>query len=298
MLNASSCPRSRVGSDVEGLLEPTYLNLKLNIQVVFYRLIKDGYVTCFSNQFMKTVVILIDFDNIFPLPIGQYSFDSINSKISHAISLAQGRVPDVERVLIRLYGGWYEHTALTARASGVSVLLPSLNSSFPIISSETIIYGNIELATQLYDHQFIWYNSYREHNGLPKLRVNSEALGSECETHKSTCPVRILERFTATKIRKCINDGCNTKHGEVFFSRAQKYVDTMIACDIITLCMQDEIKGVFVFSDDEDHFPAMAVARDVLSTKAILGLFILNAQNKDNYESFLSPFDIEVTLIP
>lgn len=247
---------------------------------------------------MKTVVILIDFDNVFPLPISQYSFESIKSKIGHAVSLAKGKVPDVERVLIRLYGGWYEHTALTARASGVSVLLPSLNSTFPIISPESIIHGNVELATQLYGHQFVWYNSYREHIGLPKLRVNRDALSPECETSKTTCPVRILERFTLSKARKCTNEGCNTKHGEVFFSRAQKYVDTMIACDIITLCMQDEIKGVFVFSDDEDHFPAMAVARDVVTTKAQLGLFILNAQNKDNYENYLSPFDIEVTLIP
>lgn len=247
---------------------------------------------------MRTAIILIDFDNIFPAPINQYSLDAINAKIDFIISSVRSKVADVEKVLIRLYGGWYENMSLTARASGVSVLLPDLNSRFPIISQTSILYGEVVLATQLYGHQFVWYNSFREHVGLPKLRVNTGAMGPECESNKATCPVKILEKFTTKKVKICGNAGCNTKHGEVFFSRTQKYVDTMIACDIITLSMVDDTKGIFVVSDDEDHFPALAVARDVVASKAYVGLYIINAQSKEKYERFLSPFKIEVTLIP
>lgn len=245
---------------------------------------------------MKTVAILVDFDNIFPRPMNFYTNADIQHVIEIAINTARTAIEDVERFSIRLYGGWYENNSLTARASALSTLLPFLNSVFPIITPpRSIIYGNIELAIQLYGHDYIWYNSYKEHVGLPKLRINDGAIGDKCEANKTICPVKILKKFTDKKQRVCNTPGCNTVHGAVFFERTQKYVDTMIACDIISLANDEEVKGVYVMSDDEDHFPAFAVAHDLNTTQAKLGLLIKNDLNITNYAALLSAFGVEVT---
>ena len=86
-------------------------------------------------------------------------------------------------------------------------------------------------------------------------------------------------------------------HSSVFFSRTQKYVDTMMACDIITFGTDNDVLGVYVLSDDVDLFPAFAMIHDLKATKAKIGLFITNPQNVAAYESLLKPFDIDVSLI-
>lgn len=247
---------------------------------------------------MKTIGILVDFDNIFPRPINEYTTDIIKQVLSFSVNSLKGNMPDVNRFIIRLYGGWYEDNSFTPRASNISSMLPVLNAFFPILSPpKTIIQGNIELATQLYGHSFVWYNTYREHAGIPKLRIDHSALGIQCNSNANTCPVKILKKFTEKKQRVCDTAGCTTIHSSVFFQKTQKYVDTMIACDIINMSLDDEIIGVYVLSDDVDHFPAFAVAHDINTTKAKLGLFITNDQNINNYSSLLNSFEVDVTLI-
>lgn len=247
---------------------------------------------------MNTVAILIDFDNIFPRPMNLYTNADFQKAIDFAIRNARATITDVERFTIRLYGGWYENNSLTARASAVSALLPTLNMMFPILEQpRTKIQGNVELATQLYGHSFVWYNSYREHYGLPSLRVNQKALGDKCEANHATCPVKILKKFTDKKSRICNTAGCNTVHKDVFFERTQKYVDTMIACDIISLGGDEEVKGVYVMSDDVDHFPAFAVAHDLNLSKTKMGLLLTNDRHVTDFTSLLAPFEIEVTHI-
>lgn len=247
---------------------------------------------------MKTVGIIVDFDNLFPRSIGDYTEEDIRRVLVFAINSVRTKLPDVERIIIRLYGGWYTNNSLTARASSLSTMLPSLNVLFPIlVPPKFIIQGSIELATQLYGHSFIWYNTYREHAGLPKLRIDHSVLGTQCGVNANICPVSILKKFTEKKQKVCEIAGCATVHSSVFFQRTQKYVDTMIACDIISLGTDNDVVGVYVLSDDVDHFPAFAVVHDLNATKAKLGLFIVNDQNVASYTSLLSPFDIDVTLI-
>lgn len=247
---------------------------------------------------MKSVGILVDFDNIFPRPIGEYTVTDIRKILEFAVNTVRTKLPDAERFLIRLYGGWYTNNSLTARASTLSTMLPALNTFFPIlVPPKSIIQGNIEIATQLYGHSFVWYNTYREHAGLPKLRIDHSAIGTQCGANANTCPVKILKKFTEKKQKVCDTVGCTTVHSSVFFQRTQKYVDTMIACDIISLGTDNDVVGVYVLSDDVDHFPAFAVVHDLNATQAKLGLFIVNDQNVVPYTSFLSPFEIDVTLI-
>ena len=247
---------------------------------------------------MKTVAVLIDFDNVFQRQMNFYTNVDIQRPIEYTINAARTLIPDVEKFVIRMYGGWYVNNSLTARASALSALLPTLNRMFPIIEQpRTIIQGNIELATQLYGHDFVWYNSYREHYGLHSLRVNMNALGETCEANSHICPVKILKKFTDKKSRICHTEGCNTVHSNVFFQRDQKYVDTMIACDMITMSGDDDMAGIYVMSDDVDHFPAFAVAHDLNRTKAKMGLILKSDHQVANYTTLLSPFEIEVLYV-
>ena len=105
---------------------------------------------------MKVVGVLIDFDNIFPRPIIEYNEDVIKNVIDSVIQKIKNSIPSIDRFIIRLYGGWYENTSLTARASTLSSYLPSFNNLFPIlVPPKTIVQGTVELATQLYGHSFI-----------------------------------------------------------------------------------------------------------------------------------------------
>jgi len=247
---------------------------------------------------MKTVAVLIDFDNAFQRPMNLYTNADFQATIAFAVNTAKVAVPDVERFLFRLYGGWYEHTSLTARASAVSAMLPELNRMFPFIDQPSrLIHGSVELATQLYGHSFVWYNSYREHYGLHSLRVNTAAMSEKCEANSHTCPVKILKKFTEKKSRICHNNGCDTVHSNVFFERTQKYVDTLITCDIITLSSEDEVVGIYVMSEDVDLFPAFAVAHDLNATEAKLGIILRSDSQLANYTALLSPFEIAVTYI-
>lgn len=248
---------------------------------------------------MRNIGIIVDFDNIFPHSINQYSVEDIQRVLSFTIDSIRQKTPEIDRFIVRLYGGWFENNNLTPRASSISSMLPTLNSFFPIlIQPKTIIHGNIELATQLYGHEYVWYNTYKEHAGLPKLRIDHSVLGSKCNSNPNTCPVKILKKFVDSKNRVCNMDGCTTIHSSVFFQRTQKYVDTMIACDIISMGTDDDFVGIYVLSDDVDHFPAFAVTHDLNKTEAKLGVFMTNTQNLDQYSSLLAPFEIDVTLIP
>lgn len=248
---------------------------------------------------MRNIGIIVDFDNIFPHAITQYSVEDIQRVLSFAIDSIRRKIPEIDRFIVRLYGGWFENNSLTPRASSISSMLPTLNSFFPmLIQPKTIIHGIIELATQLYGHEYVWYNTYKEHAGLPKLRIDHSVLGSECNSNPNTCPVKILKKFVDSKNRVCNMVGCTTIHSSVFFQRTQKYVDTMIACDIISMGADNEFVGIYVLSDDVDHFPAFAVTHDLNKTKANLGVFMTNTQNLVQYSSLLAPFEIDVTLIP
>lgn len=248
---------------------------------------------------MKTVAVLIDFDNIFPRPIAEYQQSNLEKALQTIISKIRQDIADADMLTFRLYGGWYTGNILTSRASAIGSMLSSLNNIFPIIdlSMSKRINGTIDLATQLYGSSYTWYNSYRERPGIPNLRIDSSQMGTTCSTSPDHCPVKILKKFTDKRNRVCRNTGCTTNHSSVFFEKTQKYVDTMLACDIISLGLDDDISAVYVFSDDVDMFPAFAVSSELPSSQTDLHLLILNDQNEVNYRRLLSPFGVDVSLI-
>ena len=204
----------------------------------------------------------------------------------------------VDMIDVRLYGGWYTGNMYTPRASSLGALLPSLNSIFPIIEMPSRrINGSVFLATELYGSSFTWYDTYREKPGIPHIRVDTAHMSSVCGVAPECCPVKILNKFTKKRSKVCSNAGCTTNHSSVFFQRIQKYVDTMLACDVISYSLDEEVIAVYVFSDDVDMFPSFAVSSELLPKKTDLHLLTLNTQNEAIYRRLLSPFYVDVSLI-
>lgn len=250
---------------------------------------------------MKTIGILIDFDNIFPRLITEYQQTDIEHVISIVINKVRQDIPDADNLVFRFYGGWYTGNALTTRASTIGSWIPSLNSIFPIIdlasASSRRINGSIELASQLYGSSYIWYDSYREKPGIPKLRIDANQMGNTCNIAPDNCPVKILKKFTDRRQRACRNTGCTTNHSSVFFQKTQKYVDTMLACDVISFSLDEDVPAVYVFTDDADIFPSFSVSSELPFSHTDLNLLIKNVQNEQNYRNLLSAFNVNVSLL-
>lgn len=247
---------------------------------------------------MQKVGILIDFDNIFPKLISEYGNNEIDHAIVNVINKVKHDYLTVDMMDIRLYGGWYTGNTFTPRASSLGAMLPSLNSKFPILEMPSRrINGSVSLATELYASSFTWYNTHREKPGIPQLRVDTTQMGPVCNATPDLCPVHILKKFTKKRTKVCKNTGCTTNHSSVFFQWTQKYVDTMLACDVISYSLDEDVAAIYVFSDDVDMFPSFAVSSELLPTQTNLHLLTLNAQNEAVNSRLLSPFNVAVSLI-
>jgi len=86
------------------------------------------------------------------------------------------------------------------------------------------------------------------------------------------------------------------------YSIEQKMVDTLIACDIVSISDDQNVIGLFLVSDDQDHFPSLALANSKQSYKQNKHLqsILLGIKNEYNFEfitEFLKPFNIKTALI-
>ena len=246
---------------------------------------------------MKTVGIIIDFDNIFKRPINLYTANDITKVIDFAINIVRNQITDIECIRIRLYGGWYQDNNMTQKASVLSSLIPSMELIFPILSPPQRIIGSIELATTLYLQTHIWYDSYKEKYGIPNLRIDDTKLGTICQSQPDLCPVKILRKFTEHKTKVCHHENCKTNHSEVFFQREQKYVDSMMVCDVIAMSMDPDICAISAMTDDVDLFPSFSMAKMITGGSKVLNLLTPNAHHETLYQSILAEFGVNVKTI-
>lgn len=240
---------------------------------------------------MNNAIVIIDFDNYFTKDINEYS----KTQIEYLFSLIVRHVYEhnnIKEIQIRLYGGWYQDDDLTNRASNVIQKISSIDI-FPIIRGHNKIDGNIEIVDSLYGINYVWHNTYREKKGIPHLRINYLAKDDKCESQRHLCPVHILSKFTKGKNRICINEGCTTKHAEVFFQKEQKMVDTMIACDLLSYSEEVTVDCLYLISDDVDHFPALALCAKKKEKLSIF-LGVKNNKNISLYKSILTQFNINL----
>lgn len=243
---------------------------------------------------MKSIAVLIDFDNFFGNDVEKINSTNLEYSFSEIVNLCESHFKDFDNILIRLYGGWYRETIFTKQASTIQQELRNV-AVFPKVMATKKIEGAIEIATTLYEfNNFIWYHTQKETEGISRIRINHETIDDTCNENREVCPKFILYNFTKSKTKKCKVEKCINLQKNVFKGAEQKMVDTLIACDIISLSEDTEIVGLLLLSDDQDHFPSLALASN-RKTKhfqnIILGL--RNETKVDFVSEFLKPFNIK-----
>ena len=243
----------------------------------------------------KKLTILIDFDNYYnKTNFIEKTSTSFSNDMRHIIDsiLERNNTNEISDILIRLYSGWYKENDLTNKASSVLTKLSSVDI-FPLIIENNKVSGKIELATSLFvAREYVFFNTYQEKYGLPRLRINRELLTDHCYNNRNNCPILLLHNFTKKKTKLCHVTNCPYRQSDVFFANIQKMVDTMIACDIIEFSDGNNI--VYLISDDIDHIPAL-----IQSSKKESNIYvgIKNNYKIDYYNNILNNFGINTIIL-
>lgn len=241
----------------------------------------------------KIGYILIDFDNWIKKPLNLISDEELEFQFS-TILLNFINNDNFDRINVRLYGGWYKNGLLTARASELQMKLAQI-SVFPYINKEKkeIIRGKIDVVNSTLNvPELRWTNTYHERLGVPRLRINQDKLSDACHHNPDICPVRLLNNFTRHKGKRCTVPGCENEHSDVFVTREQKMVDTIIASDLMYCCKEQNISNVQLISDDIDHLPALIDSSFNSSPTGKYSLVMRNQKTLDTYSEIFEQYDI------
>jgi uncharacterized LabA/DUF88 family protein len=251
---------------------------------------------------MDTVFVLIDFDNLFTSDITTYSSEYFEYFFSDILIKCEKEFSKIEYIHIKLYGGWYKEHSLTKKASVLQQLLSKVNV-FPKVHNGKVLNGKIDLVSSLHDiPDYTWGFTYKEKNGIGRIRINHELIDEPCNSNRDLCPKFILYKFTKTKGTKCHLPNCENFNKDVFKGIEQKMVDTLIACDILSIVNDETAIGIALYSDDQDHFPSLAMASRKIGIKGnnnlqnIL-LYYRNEMDLKFVRSLLKPFNIQIKLI-
>ena len=127
-----------------------------------------------------------------------------------------------------------------------------------------------------------------------------DKLSNTCDANEKGCPIHILKKFTKNKRTTCHIPSCETKHEEAFFTREQKYVDSMLVCDILSYGLDSNYKEICIMSEDCDIFPAFAALRRlnaIMQKSTRIEIFVRNEQLKHEYQSTLKQFGANMNQI-
>lgn len=241
---------------------------------------------------MRKVIVILDYNNVFCVS-HNLTVDRRRFIMSSVIRSIVQDHPSVDYIDVRLYGGWYQDNVLTRMGSQVMSEHLTMDL-FPIVmGDQRKIDGRQTLVESIHGVEHIWYNTYREKQGVPRLIIKRYSHKELCDNNKSHCPVHILERFARKQTRSCPVDGCEMSNGDAFVQMGQKMVDTMMVCDIISFSESEEVESIYILTDDVDLFPALAISRRN-SPLLDMRLGIVNGQNVNVYRDYLSVFNIKV----
>lgn len=241
---------------------------------------------------MKKAIVILDYNNVF-CPNYNLSPERRESIMTSLIQRIVTMVPRIEYIEIRIYGGWYRGHELTRVGSQVMSEHLTMDLFPAILDSDRFIQGEQIVVQSVCDVDYIWYNTYREKSGLPRLIINNEAKKQICSENRSRCPIHILESFARKVSHVCAVDGCLTENNNAFIQMGQKMVDTMMVCDIISCSSKQETEALFILTDDVDLFPAIALCRSKQPEKEVF-LGIVNGRNVAPYTDYLKSFNVEV----
>lgn len=166
---------------------------------------------------------------------------------------------EVDQLLIRLYGGWYEGVSMTSRASQLAQIAAD-GDPFPLTHGGRSVAGRVELASgPIHTPGVVLPHTHRVRETAPRLRRTPGADEPSC-CSDSACSARKLARWSEGPQKICPTEGCTVPYSRAFFGREQKMVDTMIAIDLIELTVSQRIGSVALISDDTDFVPALLYA--------------------------------------
>lgn len=245
----------------------------------------------------NTAIAIVDFDNVFGDYFNLENHGVFINKINKIISSIIENSSEIEYCLLRLYGGWYEDGHLTKRASEVMQRLGA-NKFFPIkIDNKTILRGEVELVGSLSAiSDYNWNHTYVQRRGLPRLRLERNILDSHCSQVNSNCPARLLAKFTKSKRKQCVADGCTVVNHDAFVVGQQKMIDTLMATDIVDLSHRnDSILFEFVYTDDTDLLPPTLRAHT--NNKVKVKIFVQNEQLRDKFRELKADYGFSFELI-
>lgn len=196
-----------------------------------------------------TFVVLIDYDNLLPGQKNAGILDVVTKALVQA-----PRDPGLMRARceVRVYGGWYEGTAITRLAQEVTV---KLQDDFPAIiglpnsgGQTTCVNTNAELARSLMENPgYFLFNTYRKKGKPANIRVK-KLVSPPC----SSCILPAVNHLL--KNGKCPHGACN--EDDLVYRHEQKSVDAMLTCDIVYAASRD-FHQVVLISGDDDFLPPL-----------------------------------------
>jgi uncharacterized LabA/DUF88 family protein len=254
------------------------------------------------NTIDKLGYILIDFDNFIKKPIEEILEKDIEYHFILFIQKLLSENKKYERIIIRLYGGWYQEGILSKRGQQLQQKISKISLfPFPDKEGKNLIRGKIELAESILSTpEIVWDNTYLEKNGIPSLRIDNDKISDICKNNREHCPIYIIKSFTKNKRKICKVESCNNIHRDIFFQRGQKMVDTMIACDLQYCSFQKNIQNAILISSDTDLIPALIQSNSMsfsdeteIEKKIIFGFDIKKEVAFNRYIPLFNNFNIK-----
>ena len=220
----------------------------------------------------SAVVVLIDYSNFFP----PGDIDPTDSALRHALlRLAErviSRLPNVEWILLRLYGGWMQDGALTSVGSKVSQLV-QLATPFPVaVGGDRLVHGEIQLALDVAGVEGLnMEDTFRRRQGPSRLQLSQSPVPEGCAVHASRdCPMRAVALLTRRAEKTCPVRECQVTPRSAFVVHEQKMVDVMMASDILYYCRDSTATGVVVVTCDTDLLPSLCYAASITRVPLVL----------------------------
>lgn len=227
---------------------------------------------------MTTLAVFIDYDNLLP---GQKSAGILDVVTKALIQIPRDSGLMRAKCEVRVYGGWYEGTAITQLAQHVTV---ELQRDFPTIirlpnatGEATTVATTAELAVALLQepghHMF---NTYRRKRRPANIRVELPV------TVGCTDPDCILPSVKKLlKTGRCPKPGCTVSVADLVYRHEQKIVDTMLTCDLLHAATAGT-QCVVLVSGDDDFLPP-------LRTITLSGATVIRFHTKPNCQRVSFP---------
>lgn len=197
--------------------------------------------------------VLVDFDNIdrqIRRNGARYVVESILD------SFAQNELAPQDRIMFRLYGGWYDSKTPTRTAQD---LVSEIDREFPFVYGIKI-YGqqkkiriSAELAYSLaaapQKHLFA---TFRSRPGVNNLQCKPL---SSLNCKEEYCAMSLVHKFVTTG--RCPNPDCSKTVDHFVFRDEQKLVDTMLCVDLL---YYSEEPYLAIVTSDDDIWPGIIYA--------------------------------------